>query len=259
LAVERPFADAADRDAVDPLLGELTGLEAARYVEAPVPAETEAALAGGPGAVELTLAGRTEPLLVTLGAETAPGSGERWARAEGLTFATRTRLAESLAKPAPEWRSKSWTGFESWRIERIRIEDAAGKLELVREAGEWKRDGEVVPYGEASDLLFAITSARATTVVPPEEAARYPAAKPSLTIVVGDAQGGEETLTLHAAADGGVPARVSGRNTVLLLPASTAAELASKIGAVRAAAKPESPEAASEPVAEPPATAESAD
>lgn len=255
-AVERPYADAADRDAVDPLLGELTGLEAARYAEAPVPAETEAALAGGPGAVELTLAGRTEPLLVALGAETAPGSGERWVRAEGLTFATRTRLAESLEKPAPEWRSKSWTGFESWRIERIRIEDSEGKLDLLREAGEWKRDGEVVPYGEASDLLFAITSARATTVVPPEEAGRYPAARPALTIVVGDAQGGEETLTLHAPTGDGVPARVSGRDAVLLLPAPVAEELESKIDAVRAAAAAEAPGDASEPVAELP-TAES--
>jgi hypothetical protein len=259
-AVERPFADAADREAVDPLLGELTGLEAERYVETPVPAETEAALAGGPGAVELALAGRAAPLLVVLGAETAPGSGERWARAEGLTFATRTRLAESLATPAPEWRSKGWTGFESWRIERIRIEDAAGKLELVREAGEWKRDGAIVPYGEASDLLFAITSARATTVVPPEEAARHPAANPTLTIVVGDAQGGEETLTLHAPlADGGLPARVSGRDAVLLLPASTAEELAAKIGAVRAAAEPPPGGDASEPTAEPAGEVEPAD
>ncbi|GMU66248.1 MAG: hypothetical protein AMXMBFR36_25220 [Acidobacteriota bacterium] len=256
-AVERPFADAADRDAIDPLLAEITGLAAERFVEAPVSADVEAALAAGPGAVELALAGRSEPLLVTLGAETSPGTGERWARAEGLTFATRTRLADSLAAPAADWRSKSWTGFESWRIERIRIADGEGELELVREAGEWKRDGEVVPYGEASDLLFAITSARAASVVPPEAAARYPVTKPALTVVVGDAQGGEETLTLHGGGDAGetVAARVSGRAVVLLLPASAAAELGAKIAAVRAAAAPEATPAttdgAGEPVAAP--------
>jgi hypothetical protein len=256
-AVERPFDDAADRDAVDPLLAELTGLTAERFAEAPVPGEVEAALAAGPGAVELAVAGRAEPVLVTLGGETAPGSGERWARAEGLSFATRTLLADALARPASEWRSRSWTGFESWRIERIRIEDAEGRLELLREAGEWKRDGEIVPYGEASDLLFALTSARATTVVTPDEAARYPVAKPSLTIVVSDAQGGEETLTLHGpATDGGVPARVSGRDSVLLLPASTATELESKIDAVRTAAGTEAAGGASEPAAGPPAAGE---
>lgn len=256
-AVERPFADVADRDAVDPLLAEVTGLAAERFVEAPVPADVETALAAGPGAVELTLAGRAEPLLVTLGAETAGDPAERWARVEGLTFASRTRLADSLTTPAADWRSRSWTGFESWRIERIRIEDGRGKLELVREAGEWKRDGEIVPYGEASDLLYAITSARARGVVPPEAAARYPVTNPSLTVVVGDAQGGEETLTLHGGADaeGSVAARVSGRAVVLLLPAAAAEELGAKIAAVRAAAAPEAtPEGtdgAGEPVAAP--------
>lgn len=247
-AVERPYADAADRDAVDPLLGEVTGLAAERFVEAPVPADVEAALAAGPGAVELAIAGRAEPLIVALGGETAPGSGERWARAEGLVFATRTRLADSLAIAAADWRSKSWTGFESWRIERIRIADVEGELELVREAGEWKREGEIVPYGEASDLLFAITSARATSVVPPEAAGRYPAANPTLTIGLGDAQGGEETLTLHGApeVEGAVAARVSGRAVVLLLPRAVVDELAAKIAAVRAAEAPEATPAATD-------------
>ncbi len=263
--VEYPYSDAADRDLVDPLLGELTALAAARFVDAPLGAELESALASGPGTLELTLSDRIEPFLITLGSEvgsglgSGAGSGMRIARAEGQAFETGTRLADSLARPAADWRSRSWTGFDSWRAERIRIETVAAAeataeetssapLELVRKGGDWTSDGETIPYTDVADLVHSLTAARAEGLVPPGDpaAARMPVADPTLTIVLSDAEGAEETLTLYASAkragaagatpeEATIPARVSGRDVVLLLPATLAEELEQKIAKLRAA------------------------
>ena len=150
-----------------------------------------------------------------------------------------------LLKPAPPWPSRSSArprsggrargrASKSGGRERVRIEEQAGKLELARSGGDWLRDGAKLPYAEPSDLLYALTSARAERVVSGAATAGYPTAGPELTAVLADGQGAEETLTLYAERDGQFPARVSGREVVLLLPATAVAELRAKLAAVRA-------------------------
>jgi len=243
--VERPFRDAADRDLVDPLLGDLTGLRAEKFLDAPLAPAATAGLAAGPGRLELALRGRTAPWVIELGAGTG-AEGVLYARADGQAVEARTRLGEALARPAGEWRSRSWSGFDSWRAERVRITDAGGKLELVRDQGDWRRDGKKISYTEVGDLLYALTSARAERVASGAESAAYPAAGPSVTAVLADANGAEETLTLYPPRTGETlaPARVSGREVVLLLPAKAVEELRARIAAVRAAAPLEAPAAA---------------
>ena len=241
-SIERPFADAADRELVDPLLSDLTGLRAEKFLDAPLPTAAEAGLAAGPGRIELSVQGRTAPLVVDVGAETGSDS-ERYLRADGQAIESRTKLADALSRAPAEWRSRSWTGFESWRAERVRIDDAQGKLEFVRSGGDWTRDGKKVPYTDVGDLLYAISSARADRVVPPPEAAKYPHAGPTLTVVLSDANGAEETLTLYPpeAGEQEVPARTSGREVVLLLSRKTADDVTSKLASVRAAKPVEEP------------------
>jgi hypothetical protein len=106
--VERPYADAADPEAVDPLLTDLTSLRVERFLDAPLAAETEQGLASGPGRFELALKGRTEPYVVELGAA-IPDSEMRTVRAAGQTFEARTRLADALARDPQAWRSRRWT------------------------------------------------------------------------------------------------------------------------------------------------------
>jgi hypothetical protein len=240
--VERPYADAADRDFVDALLGDLTGLRAERFLDAPLGAEVESGLAAGPGRLELALAASTAPWVLELGAETA-AEGTRWARADGQVVEARTGLAAALERASADWRSRSWSGFEAWRAERMRVEDERGKLELVRSQGDWTRNGEKISYSDVGDLLFAVTSARAERVVPPDQTDAYPALRPELTVVLADAGGVEEVLTLHSPRAGEelVPARASGRDVVLLLPRRAVDEIAARIAAVRAAAPIGSP------------------
>jgi hypothetical protein len=233
-AVESPFADVADGDRVEPLLSDLTSLRVERFLDAPLAPEAEQGLASGPGRLELALRERTETFVVELGAEVAPESG-RYVRAGGQAFVARSRLADALVRPPEDWRSRAWTSFDSWRIERLRVTDGEGTLELVREAGDWKRDGVRIPYTDVGDLLYALTSPRAERVLAGPEAAAVPVAAPELTLGLADADGAEETLTLHGPYDEGFAARVSGRDVVLLLPLKAAAEVQHKLAAVRAA------------------------
>jgi hypothetical protein len=64
--------------------------------------------------------------------------------------------------------------------------------------------------------------------------ATAPTSKPLFTLALSDADGNEETLTLHPAEGDVVPARVSGRDLTLLLPKSAADDVTSKVGALRA-------------------------
>jgi len=254
-AVERPYADTADPDAVEPLLTDLTSLRVESFLDAPLAAAAEQGLAATAGRLELALKGRAEPYVVEIGAVVAD-SERRYVRAAGQAFEARTRLAEALTRDAALWRSRRWTTFESWKFERLKIDDAAGTLELARSGADWLRDGVKIPYTEVGDLLYVFASARADRV---EAAAARPDEKPELTAIVSDAGGAEETLTLYAARADGVPARVSGREAILLLPAKTAEELNAKLAAVRAARPEEekSPPAASDEA--PPAGADADD
>ncbi len=247
-SVERPYADAADPEQVDPLLSELTSLKVDKFLDAPLAPDAEKGLAAGAGRIELSLAGRTAPFVVELGAETQQG-GDRYLRADGQSMEAKTKLAEAITRPVADWRSKAWTSFDSWKVERIRVSDAEGKLELARSSGDWLRDGKKIPYTDVGDLLYAITSARADQVLSGAAAQATPAGSPRLTIIFSDANGGEETLTLGNTTGDHVPARVSGRDVVLMLPAKTATDVEAKVAAVRLA-KPAEEAAAKEKKAE---------
>src|SRR6185295_16165234 len=65
--VQSPLSDRADRDLVDALLSDLTGLAADRFIEAPaVPAEMGLE-PPKKGSIEIALAGRREPFRIELG------------------------------------------------------------------------------------------------------------------------------------------------------------------------------------------------
>jgi len=246
LRLEQPVADAVDRDLADQLLSDLTALRIAAFLDPPLEPGAAAGLAAPLGTIELAIEGRAELQRIELGGERA---GRRLMRSGGQAFEATTGLAAALARPAVEWRSRHWTRFENWRIERVRVEDAVGSLDLERKDGDWLRDGQRIPFTVASDLLYAVTSAKADRLE--EDAADAAVAgKPTLTLRLIDADGGEETLTLHPAVGGAVPARTSGRAVTLHLPESVAAEIGSKLGALRAATPLD---AAASPVASGPA------
>lgn len=284
--LERPIADRADRDAVDRLLGDLTGLTVERFVDQP--AETQAELGLDPALatieVELTAAGG--PFRLELGAPAgdgavegtvAPAGGARYARAGGQLFAVQTPLGEAVDRPYADWQAKSLSAMFLYQIDRATVErgGSAGKLTLERVDSEWKRGDDKIPYTPVSELLYALTDARAERFLRPTEARRHGVDldAPTLTVTLaGKAEAGEageagetgesgkagnagnagdtaartETLRLYPpvpALGGQVPATASGRDFVLLLAKDTADKITDKLDRVEKAepVKPEPP------------------
>jgi hypothetical protein len=286
--VEAPFADRADQDRVEELLGALTSLRAEEFPAAPPPG-----LDPPQATIEVVRRGRAEPFRVALGAapaavaaatptpaaaaaesaafeetdpESASGAAEpaegldeppavpaalRPARVGGqLVTVAAEPLAEAAARPPAEWRSRAWTSFAVYEVDRVEVTDGAGRLTLVRDEGDWKRTGGAgqrearIFYGPVSDLLAALADARAERVLAPGDAGaagppEAAAGRPVLTVklVSGEGEGArEQTLTLAGPVAGGqLAARASDRQAVLRLPGALLDDLRAKITAVRQA------------------------
>jgi hypothetical protein len=236
--MERPVADRADNDLVEGLLSDLTGLTADRFVDGPLPAD--AGLNPPQAVVDVAFSGVASPVRVELGAPVTGGatpegqpSGEvSYVRIGDTVAQVRTRLGESARHAPADWRALQLSAFEVHEIESAVVrEPGKPPLELTRAGTDWKRGSTTISYLPASDLLFAVTSARATKILAPSEAQP---AQPVLTFDLKTKEG-NETLTLYPAIAGGVPARASGRNVVLLLPAETLGQIQSKVKEVQGA------------------------
>ena len=252
--LESPLVDRADRDQVEKLLSDLTGLNADNFLDAPP------SPAAPPRAVlEAVVAGQSEPFRVELGAShpasaagQQPGAPESaagsltYARVGSTWFETRSALAETLARPPVDWRSPLLSGLEVHQVDSVVVHEGRSAVTLSRSGTDWKRGTQTISYLPVSDLLFAVTEAKADRLLTPAEAGALGAGagQPALAFDLKGGQAGSETLTLYpplAGATHGVPARASGRETVLLLPESKLKEIRDRLDAVHAA-KPLPPE-----------------
>lgn len=243
LWVESPFADRADHDAASSLLADLTGLRAEKFLDG----GNTAALGLAPprASVEVTLAGRSEPVRIELGAAATEPTRVA-ARVDGALVEISRRLDEAVGRAPEGWRSRGWSSLDTWSIDAVKVQEVAGALELTRHDGDWRRGPQTIPYTPIGDLLYAVSGLKAEQfggVAPPGGA-------PSLTLELTGSGQRRETLSLWAEQAGLVPARVSGREVTLLLPKAGVDDLRAKVAAVRAA----------QPIANatPPATANAA-
>lgn len=241
--IEKPLSDRADKDMVDGLLSDLTGLTAERFVDGARPLG-ELGLAPPRQVVEIVAKDAT-PVRVALGAtltaEAAPEGqavGElSYARMGETLFEVRTRLGESIQRAPDEWRAPQLSAFEVHDVEAFTVQDGKPAVTLTRAGTDWKRGDTTISYLPVSDLLFAAVSARADRVLSPREAQGMGirASNPILTVQLRTQGKGTETLTLYPAVPEGIPARASGRQSVLLLPIGTLGDLQKKIKDVREA------------------------
>src|SRR4051794_7490431 len=238
--MERPAADRADRDLVDGLLSDLTGLTADRFLDGP---QNLAALGLNPpkGAVDVVFTDGTPPARVELGnAVTGPAAPEgqpagelAYGKVGDTVFEVRTRLGESVRRAPVDWRALQLSVFEVRDVDSATVRDGGAAMPLVRSGTDWKRGNTLISYLPVSDLLFAVTGARAQRVLDAVEAAGL--ARPLLTFELHGKELGNETLTLYPPVKDGVPARVSGRDVALLLPADTLQQIQAKLKGVREA------------------------
>ncbi len=251
--IEGPFTDRADKTMVDDLYADLSGLTAEEFVDQPQLAPAEMGLQPPQGVVEVTFL-QGEPLRIELGSPVSsektaeseapsdptapPPAAALYARVGPQLIETRTRLAQTAARPAPEWRARGLSAFEVYEIEAVTIRDGKGPLRLTRAGTDWKRGEETISYMPVSDFLFALTGAQADRLLTPApQNTAGSLGQPVLTVELEGKDAGKETLTLYPARAGGVPARVSGRDIVLLLPTDKLQEILARLGDVRGAKK----------------------
>ena len=242
--VEAPYVDKADRDLVNDLVGEITGLRVESFVDQPPePAPVLAA-----GTLEVVLEDREEALRVELGEPVGEEEELRLARIRGQLVEIRTDLAEAVARPAEEWRSPAWASLQVYQIDRLTARDAEGETLFERDGGEWLRDGGRVEYEPVSDLLYAVTGIEAEATSPETGAL----GEPLLTLeLAGDEDERHEILRLYPPdASGASPATVEGRDVTLLLAEGAVADLELKLAEARAATEPSEEDGDLEPVSE---------
>jgi hypothetical protein len=250
--IESPFADRADKTLVDDLYADLSGLTAEEFLDKPQLAPAAMGLQPPQRVVEVTFQ-TGDPLRIELGAPTSPAPEPPadpsapppptavYARLGPQLLATRTRLPQTAAHPPADWRARSLSAFEVHEIEAATLgkspADANSPLRLTRAGTDWKRGAETISYLPVSDFLFALTEAQADRLLTPQEAG--PLGQPVLTVELDAKQAGKERLTLYPARPDGVPAQVSGRDVVLLLPKDKLQEIQARLGDVRGAKKME--------------------
>ncbi len=239
-----PEPDWADHDLVEGLFADLSGLTADRFHDGSQDLK-ELGLDPPRGSVEVAVAG-APPVKIDLGGPvtggaTPPGqpSGEAsYARSGGALFEVRTRLGEAVHRPAADWRSLKLSKFEVHQVDSATIQGGEGPpVHLSRAGTDWKRDATVISFLPVSDLLLAVTSAKAEHLLSPREAQAQGMAswKPALTVELRTKDAGTETITLYPPAAGGAPARVAGRDTVLVLPAEALQKIQDRLKDVRTA------------------------
>jgi hypothetical protein len=241
--IESPFKDRADRDRIDDLFAELSGLTAERFLDGGEPVQ--------PRTMVEVVSDEAPPFRIELGSEVetpAPSpeeAGENpaaaaktWqARSGGQQFEVRTRLAEAAARPAAEWRAASLSSLETFEVESAQVQDAQGTLSLTRAEPDWKRGKETISYLPVSDLLFSLIGAKADRLLTPDEALAVgivSGGKPALTVTLGTKKG-QETLKLYPPVAAGTPATASDRDLILLLPSGTLGEIQGKLAEVKKA------------------------
>ena len=248
--LEAPVADRADRDAVNALLGDLSGLQSAKFVDEPATEagawrgsiQVEAKGLAHPWRLEIGPAAVVPPVISPSGPganpETRP-AGRTLVRADGVLAETESKTADTLARSPASWRSTRWASFEVFRVDGFDVTDAKGALSLRRQDADWKRGTDRIAFTPVSDLLYAVTGARGDRLLSRADAIAAGAqlAKPVVTVKLIAADKSEETLTLYPSLpDGTAPAMASGRDGVVsMLNKTFVDDLLSKVQALRTA------------------------
>jgi hypothetical protein len=231
--LERPIADRADRDLVEALLSDVTGLAADRFVESPgVPSEM--GLEPPKGTIEIASKGRAQAFRLDLGGSVgAAAEGEApatYARAGGQLFTTKSRVAEALMRGAEDWRSHAVSAIEVYQVDSLQVQDAQGSFDVKRAGSDWQRGKETISYTPVSDLLYALSELRAERLF---DAPAVPQETPVLTVTLVGAEGRKETLRFFATTGGASIARTEGRPATLDLAPGKLAEIQAKVADVR--------------------------
>lgn len=238
--LESPIEDRADHDEVEALLGAITGMRVKRFLDSPPPGAELGLASPAAGEVQLVLNKKEQPFKLEWGETVKKDPKAHYAKLGDQVFETDANLSQELERSAEQWRSRSLSPWESWRIAQLTAVEGDKKLELVQKNGEWYRGKGKLAYTPVSDLLSSITEPKADTLVSAAEAVKLGADlnQPAVRFDLRTNDGKKLTITFYQPLKKGkglVPARSSDRETVLLLPGKALSKAEDKLDAVRKA------------------------
>lgn len=230
--IEAPVVDRADEDHVNGLFATLSSARIERFVDEPA-VLADLGLDPPKAELEVVVEGQEAPIRIGWGVATGPESGRFWASVDGQVVETTADLAVHLDRKPSDWRSRAWTATRSFDVDRVTFDLGGGEVAVTRaeNGSDWLRGEDSIGYATVSDLLYAITSARAVEVADPGAVSL--GETPAIALTLTNKQGERvEGLRLHQVGEqwwGPAP----GREALLRFDAAWVAELQAKIAAVR--------------------------
>jgi len=186
--VREPYQSAADKDAVDSLLSNLTSAKRDRVLEEPGLDLASFGLADP--ALELQITAKDKTRTVLVGKKDYSGSSLYVKlKDESPVLLTSTLFLSSAEKDAVDWRTKAALLFDRAKTEAIRIQRGKETLELERKDERWQLVQPVADLGDestVSGLLSALEFGKAKTFVEeqPADLAKYGLAEPQVVVRV---------------------------------------------------------------------------
>ena len=235
--IESPFVDWADSDRVDELLSQLASMQITSFVDEPGENTAELGLDPAVGELEIDLGEGSEPFRLAWGEVVGAEKNLHFAVADGQLFTTDSELQKFFDTPVEGWRSLALTSMETFQIDAMEIfEEGQDELTLTRAGADWNRGEEEISFTSVSELLYAVTGARAQEAMADSGAAisSESSPEPVLRLVL---RGGEmeQTVAFYRGPDKDVLARVGNRQVGLKVGQNEFTEILDKLGQVRAA------------------------
>ena len=221
--LSQPFADLANAEEVQRMIGDLTGLRVLEFVAA-ADRQNLAALGLSPPLYRVAVSeGKSPPAVVEFGSTRSDGNSV-YARRETQVFTVPSATVEELSKEAVAFRDSHLVRFE-----RASVTEASGSFPhesftLSRQDGGWTSAGRALLAASADDALTAILDLKSRAFLEDREAAGLKSAQPLATVTVKMSSGEPWVIALYPRR-GDTDAIVSGRPGAFLLSGDAVATL----------------------------------
>lgn len=241
--LEEPFVDLADAERVGGLLADLASMRIDSFADELPESATDRRL--DPAAAELEIAaGESGDVVhVAWGGPVPNVESQYYARVGQHFFSTRTDLQQYFDLPVTDWRSFELTSFETFQIDVVEVrQQDTETISLGRDGANWSRNEDEISFTVVSDLLYAVTEARAATVAA-GSSDKMPELDSSESILELLLKGGEreQIIRFSSAGEDGARAWVSDRGVVLFVGKDEFTEILDKVRQVRAASSVKEP------------------
>ncbi len=181
--LNQPVTDLADADAVQRLVGDLTGLKALEFVPA-AERQNLAALGLSPPLYRVVaMDPKGAGTAVDFGATRSDGNSV-YARRENQVFTVSTSIVEDLSKEAVAFREPRLVRFDRGEATEVNGSFARESFSVSRKDARWTAGGRPLMSAAADDLVSALLDLKSRSFVDEEEASSLRSGRPLAAVTV---------------------------------------------------------------------------